>query len=115
MDIASLSTFVAFHEVAAYGASKAPVCALTRSLAVEWAGKGICVDAIAPGIILTELNRSILETSRGQELLLRTPMHRLGTAEELVGAAVYLAFDASTFTTGQIIQVDGGFSSSGVN
>jgi NAD(P)-dependent dehydrogenase (short-subunit alcohol dehydrogenase family) len=100
--IASLSTFVAFHEIAAYGASKAPVGALTCSLEVEWAGKGICLNAIAPGIIPTELNRSILETSRGQELLLRTPMRPFGVAEELVGAAVYLASDASSFTTGQI-------------
>jgi NAD(P)-dependent dehydrogenase (short-subunit alcohol dehydrogenase family) len=115
VNIASLSTFVAFHEVAAYGASKAPVGALTRSLEVEWAGSGVCLNAIAPGIISTELNRSILETSRGQELFLRTPMHRFGTAEELAGAAVYLAFDASSFTTGQIIRVNGGFSSSGVN
>jgi NAD(P)-dependent dehydrogenase (short-subunit alcohol dehydrogenase family) len=115
VNIASLSTFVAFHEVAAYGASKAAVGALTRSLAVEWADSGVCVNAIAPGIIPTELNRRILETSRGQELLLRTPMHRFGKAEELVGAAVYLASSASSFTTGQIIRVDGGFSASGVN
>lgn len=115
VNIASLSTFVAFHEVAAYGASKAAVGALTRSLAVEWAESGVCVNAIAPGIIPTELNRRILETSRGQELLLRTPMHRFGAPEELVGAAVYLASPSSSFTTGQIIRVDGGFSASGVN
>jgi NAD(P)-dependent dehydrogenase (short-subunit alcohol dehydrogenase family) len=115
VNISSLTTFVAFHEVAAYGASKAAVGALKRSLRVEWAGSGVCVNAIAPCIIPTELNRRILETSRGQELLLRTPMQRFATVEELVRAAVYLASGASSFTTGQIIRVDGGFSSSGVN
>ena len=115
INIASLSTFVAFHEVAAYGASKAAVGALTRSLAVEWAERGVNVNAIAPGIIPTALNRKLLETSRGQELLLRTPMDRFGTPEELVGAAVYLASDACGFTTGQIVCVDGGYLASGVN
>jgi NAD(P)-dependent dehydrogenase (short-subunit alcohol dehydrogenase family) len=115
VNIASLSTFVAFQEVAAYGASKAAVGALTRSLAVEWATSGVCVNAIAPGIIPTDLNRSLLESARGQELILRTPMHRFGTADEVVGAALYLASDASAFTTGQIIPVDGGYLASGVN
>jgi NAD(P)-dependent dehydrogenase (short-subunit alcohol dehydrogenase family) len=115
VNIASLSTFVAFQEVAAYGASKAAVGALTRSLAVEWATSGVCVNAIAPGIIPTDLNRSLLESARGRELILRTPMHRFGTADEVVGAALYLASDASAFTTGQIIPVDGGYLASGVN
>lgn len=115
INIASLSTFVAFMEVAPYGASKAAVGALTRSLAVEWAQSGVCVNAIAPGIIPTELNGSLLDSPRGMELLMRTPMNRYGTPEELVGAAVYLASDASAFTTGQILAVDGGYLASGVN
>jgi NAD(P)-dependent dehydrogenase (short-subunit alcohol dehydrogenase family) len=115
INIASLSTFVAFQEVAAYGASKAAVGALTKSLAVEWAQSGVCVNAIAPGIIPTELNRSIIESARGQELLLRTPMRRYGTPQEIAGAAVYLASDQVSFVTGQIIAVDGGFLASGVN
>jgi NAD(P)-dependent dehydrogenase (short-subunit alcohol dehydrogenase family) len=115
INIASLATFVAFQEVAAYGASKAAVGALTRSLAVEWAWNGVCVNAIAPGIIPTELNRSIIESARGQELLLRTPMRRFGTPEEVAGAAVYLASDEISFMTGQIIAVDGGYLASGVN
>ncbi|MDE3104085.1 MAG: glucose 1-dehydrogenase [Acidobacteriota bacterium] len=115
VNIASLSTYVAFHQVAAYGASKAAVAALTRSLAVEWAPQGVTVNAIAPGIIPTELNKALLATPRGQELLQRTPMHRFGKADELVGAAIYLAAPDSAFTTGEVITVDGGFLASGVN
>jgi NAD(P)-dependent dehydrogenase (short-subunit alcohol dehydrogenase family) len=115
INIASLSTFVAFHEVAAYGASKAAVGALTRSLAVEWASHGVCVNAIAPGIFPTDLNRELLDSPRGKELILRTPMARFGTVDEIVGAAVFLASDESSFTTGQIIAVDGGILASGVN
>jgi len=115
VNIASLATFVAFSEVAAYGASKAAVGALTRSLAVEWADRGIRVNAIAPGIFPTDLNRAILEGPRGLELLQRTPIGRFGKEEELVGAAVYLCSAASSFTTGQIVVVDGGYLASGVN
>jgi NAD(P)-dependent dehydrogenase (short-subunit alcohol dehydrogenase family) len=115
INIASLSTFVAFHEVAAYGASKAAVGALTRSLAVEWAPYGVCVNAIAPGIFPTDLNRELLDSARGKELIARTPMGRFGTVEEVVGTALFLASDESAFTTGQIIAVDGGFLASGVN
>jgi NAD(P)-dependent dehydrogenase (short-subunit alcohol dehydrogenase family) len=115
INIASLSTFVAFHEVAAYGASKAAVGALTRSLAVEWSPYGICVNAIAPGIFPTDLNRELLDSPRGKELIARTPMARFGTVEEVVGTALFLASNESAFTTGQIIAVDGGFLASGVN
>lgn len=115
INIASLSTFVAFLEVAAYGASKAAVGALTRSLAVEWAPFGVCVNAIAPGIFPTDLNRELLDSPRGKELVARTPMARFGTVDEVVGAAVFLASDESAFTTGQIIAVDGGFLAGGVN
>ena len=115
ISIASLSTFVAFHEVAAYCASKAALGALTRSLAVEWGSKGVCVNAIAPGVFPTELNRSLLDSPRGHELLLRTPMRRFGKVDEVVNAALYLASPQSSFTNGQILTVDGGYLASGVN
>jgi len=116
INIASLNSFVALNEVAAYAASKAGVSSLTRSLAVEWGKKGVTVNAIAPGVFLTDLNEALLNsTPRGAELLMRTPMGRFGKTEELIGAAVYLASDSASFVTGQTIVVDGGFLSSGVN
>ena len=115
VNIASLSTFVAFHEVAAYCASKAAVGALTKSLAVEWAAYGVRVNAIAPGIFPTALNSALLGSPRGRELVMRTPAGRFGRTEELVSTALYLASGRSSFTTGQIIAVDGGFLASGVN
>ncbi len=116
INIASLNSFVSFFEVSAYAASKAGVLGLTRSLAVEWAQKGINVNAIAPGVFRTELNSQLLDgTDRGRELLTRTPMKRFGKISELVGAAVFLASDAASFITGQCITVDGGFLASGVN
>ncbi len=116
INIASLSTFVALYEVAAYAASKAAVASLTKSLAIEWAKHGVNVNAIAPGVFRTALNQKLLdETPRGQEFKLRTPMGRFGQVKELAGAAVYLASDAASFVTGEIIVVDGGFLASGVN
>src|ERR1700739_2590141 len=116
INLASLNTFVSLTQVAAYAASKAAVGALTRSLAVEWSKHGVMVDAIAPGVLRTALTSELLDnTDRGRELLTRTPIGRFGNAEELVGAAIYLASDAASFTTGQILVVDGGFLASGVN
>src|SRR5215813_14371440 len=116
INIASLSTFVALYEVAAYSASKAAVASLTKSLAVEWSIHGVRVNAIAPGVFRTPLNQRLLdETARGREFLLRTPMQRFGKVEELAGAAVFLASDAASFVNGEILAVDGGFLASGVN
>lgn len=114
--IASLGSYLAFHEAAAYCASKAAILSLVRSLACEWAPHNICVNAIAPGVFPTELNAHLLNgTDRGREILLRTPMHRFGNPGELVGAAVLLASPGASFITGQCIAVDGGYLASGVN
>lgn len=116
INIASLSTFVALFEVAAYSASKAAVASLTKSLAVEWSARGVNVNAIAPGVFRTALNEKLLdETERGREFQMRTPMKRFGRVEELAGAAVFLASDAASFVSGEILTVDGGFLASGVN
>jgi NAD(P)-dependent dehydrogenase (short-subunit alcohol dehydrogenase family) len=116
LNIASLSTFVGFNEVAAYGVSKAGVGALTKTLAIELAPFNICVNAIAPGIFPTALNAElILHTERGRELKIRTPMKRFGEMDEVTGGAIYLVSDAASFVTGEILVIDGGFLASGVN
>jgi NAD(P)-dependent dehydrogenase (short-subunit alcohol dehydrogenase family) len=116
INLASLGSFLGFHEVAAYSASKTALLSLTRSLACEWAGDGISVNAIAPGVFPTQMNSTlILSSARGEEILMRTPMGRFGKPEELIGAAVLLASDGASFLTGQCIAVDGGYLASGVN
>jgi NAD(P)-dependent dehydrogenase (short-subunit alcohol dehydrogenase family) len=116
INIASVASFVALFEVAAYAASKAAVASLTKSLAIEWGPRGVCVNAIAPGVFPTDLNRSLLEgTARGHEFLTRIPMKRFGDVNELKGAAVFLASEAASYVNGEVLVVDGGFLGSGVN
>jgi NAD(P)-dependent dehydrogenase (short-subunit alcohol dehydrogenase family) len=116
INIASIASDRGFFQVAAYAASKSGVVSLTKTLAVEWAKYGVCVNAIAPGVFPTDLNRPLLNgTARGEEFLIRTPMHRYGNLDELIGAAVFLASDSANFVTGHVLAVDGGFLASGVN
>ena len=116
INVASIGSFRGMMEVSAYSASKAAVASLTKSLAVEWAKHGVCVNAIAPGVFRTDLNSALLDgTARGKEFLLRTPMARFGQTDELVGAAVFLASDSASFVNGHVLAVDGGFLASGVN
>ena len=116
INIASISSGLGFYQVAAYAASKSAVVSLTKTLAIEWATQGVCVNALAPGVFPTELNRPLLTgTPRGEEFITRTPMRRFGDLNELIGAAVFLASDSAKFTTGHVLVVDGGFLASGVN
>jgi len=110
INIASLNTDRPLKNVAPYAMSKAAVAHMTRALALEWGPSGVRVNAIAPGFILTDLTRKLWsdETMRawGEG---NTPQRRLGTPDDLVGAALFLASPASAFITGQILYVDGGF------
>lgn len=114
VNIGSLSSFRGWPGSSVYGMSKWAVVSLTQSLAAEWAGSGVRINAIAPGFFMTPLNEKKMSEARKALALARTPMGRFGKVSELVGAAVYLASPAAGFTTGATIAVDGGFLANGL-
>ena len=115
VNIASMASFMGWSLVAAYGASKAGVVQLTETLALEWAEYKIRVNAIAPGVFPTDLNRALIDgTPRGRWFKNHTPLGRFGDANELVGAAIFLASDAASYITGVTLPVDGGYLACGV-
>jgi NAD(P)-dependent dehydrogenase (short-subunit alcohol dehydrogenase family) len=108
INIVSVLAFRVAGHTAAYAASKAGLLQLTRTLALEWARHQIRVNAIAPGYIATDLNREFLTSTAGQAMIKRVPQRRAGTPEDLDGALLLLASDASRYMTGSVIVVDGG-------
>lgn len=115
INIASLAAHRGFQLSALYTMSKHGVLALTRTLAAEWATRGVRVNAISPGFFMTALNRDKMSPSRKETALRRTPMKRFGELDELVGAAIYLASPSASYVTGETIAVDGGFLAAGLD
>jgi NAD(P)-dependent dehydrogenase (short-subunit alcohol dehydrogenase family) len=107
--IGSITNAIGLDSVSVYGAHKAALCQLAKSMAVEWAGHGIRVNAICPGFMLTPLSKPLWKDPvRGKWILARVPMRRPGYPEELVGMCLMLASAAGSFITGQTMYVDGG-------
>ncbi len=110
INIASIMSFIGGITIPAYAASKGGVAQLTKALSNDWAAKGICVNAIAPGYMDTQLNIGIInDKKRTEEVFNRVPMKRWGNGEDLKGLAIFLSSSASDYITGCIIPVDGGY------
>jgi NAD(P)-dependent dehydrogenase (short-subunit alcohol dehydrogenase family) len=111
--IGSLSSQLSLPSVVAYTASKSGIYGVLRNLSLEWAGRGIRVNGLGPGYIRTKLTEAVFDDSeRKERMLQRIPMNRFGEPEELAGAAVFLASNASSYITGQLLMVDGGWTAS---
>ena len=108
MSISSVLGIVPGERLGVYSASKAAIHQLTKVMALEWADRGIRVNAIAPGYAATEFTHDLMDSRFGETIRASIPMGRLADAEDIVGAALYLASDASCYATGSIITVDGG-------
>jgi len=110
VNLASIRSFVAAGNAAAYAASKGAIMQFTKALAVEWGGEGIRVNAIAPGFIDTTLVPANEKTPEREAMIIsRTPLRRQGEPADVAGAAVFLVSDAARYITGAILPVDGGF------
>ena len=115
INVDSLNTYAPLKGVAPYAISKAGISMMTRALASEWGPKGVRVNAIAPGFILTDLTKKLWSQPHMKRWgKTNTPLGRLGEVEDLVGSTIFLASAASAFMTGQVVYVDGGFSA-GIN
>jgi len=110
INVASLLRFLGGLIVPAHAASKGGIAPLTKALANEWASRGICVNAIAPGDMATEMNAALIaDAGRNAEISARIPTHRWGTADDMKGPKLFLASDASASVNGAILPVDGGY------
>lgn len=111
INIASMNSFFGGQTIPAYAAAKGGIAQLTKALSNDWAGKGICVNAIAPGYMKTEMNAALLDPANPRYVSIteRIPAHRWGESGDMVGAAVFLASHASDYVSGTVIPVDGGY------
>jgi len=115
VNVSSVAALGGTPLVTPYGAAKAAVVNLTKSIAMEWAPHNVRVNALCPGWTATDLNRALWENEESSKAMTATiPMGRWGKAEEMVGAAVFLASDSASYVTGQAIVVDGGITAGGV-
>ena len=111
INIASMISFFGGQTIPAYAASKGGIAQLAKALSNDWAGKGIQINAIAPGYMATDMNTALMDPAnpRYQQITDRIPAHRWGTPDDMKGICVFLASPASDYITGAVIPVDGGY------